>query len=581
MNQPLLPNIWGRGVLFSYSGLLGECHYESLCGQLLQDHLGMRLGRDYAMLYLDAVGRRRDDTVASDLIEGGLGDRDAAGNRIFKPYAFLALDKDTFVGYSPAKAKPCFRADLAKEQKENLYIFEKYTYAFLTELRGEEYVFALCKKPTAEEALVGAQAGLNAEIRTIADQRRAFFEAVPKLPWLNELQQRTLAKAFSIMKGQVNTPEGIFKQLWTTPERFPHQRLYLWDSVYHSFGNIHLNPQLAFDTIRSVLDSRYEDGEIPCSASPAGPATPESQPPLLAWAVYRLFKATGRIDWVEACWQDLVDYLDWNFKNRDSNHNLLFEWDVNEEVPDCRCGESGMDNTPRFDGVTPMDCVDFSSFMANEMRYMSAMAKALGKQEQAIEYARLYQKIGDQINKYLYCEQDGRYYDRFLNNGEFNRCPTTACFTPLLAGICPPDRAKKMAEDLLNPETFGLPHMVPTVAANHKDFSIDYWRGTTWISYNYLIEQGMREAGFTAAADRIVDATIDMISYWYGRTGSIYEVYDPKGVLAPFELHRKGPPVNPYYACARLQIVADFGWSASLYAAMIMERDARMKGAQK
>lgn len=572
MKNQWLPNIWGRGVLFSYSGLLGECYFDSLCGQLLQDKLGMRLGRDNAMLFINASGRGQSELVVSDLIEGNLKG---------KPYAFLALDRDTFIGYAPDTAKPMFRADLAVEAKDDIYRFETYTYAFLVEQRGEEYAFALCKKPTAEEALAGAQAGLAADIRAIAAQRKEFFDRVPMVEGLTPLQQQTLAKAFSIMKGQVNTAEGRFKQRWTTPERFPHKRLYLWDSVFHSFGNIYLEPELAYETIHSVLDSRREDGEIPCSADPFGSATTESQPPLLAWAVYRLFKATGRIDWVEACWQDLVDYLDWNFKNRDKNHNLLFEWDVNEEVPDCRCGESGMDNTPRFDGVTPMDCVDFSSYMANEMRYMSAMAKALGKEDRAVEYARLYQKIGDQVNKYLYDEEDGRYYDRFLNNGQFNKCPTTACFTPLLAGICPPIRAQKLATDLMNPETFGLKHMVPTVAANHKDFSVDYWRGGTWINYNYLIQQGLREAGYTALADRIVAATIDMISSWYERTGAIYEIYDPKGVLAPAEMHRKGPPINPYYACARLQIVADFGWSASLYTAMIMEREQRAKGEQQ
>ena len=569
----LLPNVWGRGALFSYSGLLGECHFDSLCGQLLQDHLGMRLDKRAGEFYfLPRTDQCKLEIVACDIIQGVLNGED--------PFAFLALNQNTFVGYAPKRVASFVFHSISPEGALEIEggkgcQYRGNCYACFSEEQGENIVFSVAKATEKAAAIAAAKEGLKADIPAIAAQRIAFFEKVPQIASLTEMQQKTLAKAFSIMKGQVNTAEGIFRQRWTTPNRIPHKRLYHWDSAFHSLGNVYIDPQLAFETIRSTLDSRYEDGEIPCSASPAGPATPETQPPLLAWAVYRLFKATGRIDWVEACWQDLVDYLDWNFKNRDNNHNLLFEWYLDETLPNCRCGESGMDNTPRFDGVTPMDCVDFSGFMANEMRYMSALAKVLGKEEQALGYARLYQKIGDQINKYLYDEQDGRYYDRFLNSGQFNKCPTVACFAPLFAGVCPPDRAKKLAADLMNPETFGLTHMVPTVAANDETFSTDYWRGGTWICYNYLIEQGLREAGFAAEADRIVDDTIDMISHWYGREGCIFEVYDPKGVLSPSELHRKGPSPNPTYPGAKHQIVRDFGWSATLYTAMIMERQQR------
>ena len=68
-----------------------------------------------------------------------------------------------------------------------------------------------------------------------------------------------------------------------------------------------------------------------------------------------------------------------------------------------------------------------------------------------------------------------------------------------------------------------------------------------------------------------------MVTEWYIRDGVTYEVYDPQAKLSPTELWRKGPPINPSYATARLQIVRDFGWSTTLFTAMIMERDARLK----
>lgn len=577
MSKTLYPNIWGRGALFSYNGLEGHCTMMgALTGQLLQDNLGMRLDYGKADFYLvPRTSVCNYDIVASDIISGILG-------RNPKPFCFLALTESTIVGFAPSEfCGWAFHAD--KSDREipveggKAYAYDDMAYCCLVEERGEEFAFSFARRATFEEAYADAKAGLEADVRAIMPSRFAYFERVPKLDWLTEDQQRTLAKVYSIMKNQVNSPEGVLHCRYTTPDRLPHKMMWLWDSAYHSIGNVYLEPELAYETLRAVLYGQREDGMIFHSQTPDGGRIDRTQPPILAWAYWKLYQKTGRLEWVEEAYPILERYLAWNMANRDRDQNLLFEWFTDPDQPDCRCGESGMDNTPRFDTDTVWDAIDFSCFMANEMRCMSAIAKLLGNQEGASKYADLYQRIGDRVNLYLWDEQDGRYYDRALGYGEFNRIPTVSSFLPLFAGICPADRAEKLAADLKNPETFGLPYMVPTVAYNHEKFSIDYWRGTTWISYNYLIEQGCRENGFIDIADRIVDATIQMVTEWYIRDGVTYEVYDPRAKVSPTELWRKGHPVNPTYAVARLQIVRDFGWTSTLFNAMIMERDARLK----
>ncbi len=593
MNQTRYPNVWGRGALFSYSGLEGECTmFGTMVGQLMQDQLGMRLDKTMEVYILPRTSRCVTTVVASDLIEGKLYCRDClrpgspsilmTGTTFYEnPFSFLALNQNTLVGFGPkALSSPFCRSDFAQElpcEDGKLFQRDHNFYAFCVAEDEVNFTFSIARAASAEKAIADAKAGLLADIPAIAEQRRAYFEKVPVVEGLTDVQQRTMAKAFSIMKGQVNSPEGVLTCRYTTPDRIPHTKMWLWDSAFHSIGNVYLDPELAHETLYAVLLGQREDGMIFHSMEPTGGKIDRTQPPILAWAYWKLYKKTGRLDWVEEAFPILEGYLDWNFKNRDRNQNLLLEWFTDPEQPDCRCGESGMDNTPRFDTDAILEAIDFSCFMANEMRCMSAMAKALGKPEAAAKYADLYQKMGDKINDCLYDEKDGRYYDRELETGVFSRIPTVSSFLPLFAGICPPDRAQKLAADLRNPETFGLPHMVPTVAKNHEAFSIDYWRGTTWICYNYLIEQGCRENGFTDIADRIVDATVDMVSHWYGRAGCIFEVYDPKGVLCPTELDRKGPSPNPTYINSKLQIVQDFGWSSTLYVAMIMERNERNK----
>jgi neutral trehalase len=257
------------------------------------------------------------------------------------------------------------------------------------------------------------------------------------------------------------------------------------------------------------------------------------------------------------------------------NKNYLYEWYVDPDTEVCRCGESGMDNTPRFDVVQLMDSIDFSCYMANEMRNMEKLAKILGRDADAEEYANLFAKIAQRINEDLYDEEDGRYYDRELESGKFRKVTTPCSFLPLFAGVCPADRAKRLAEDICDPKTFATPMPLPSVALNDPYHSKDYWRGTVWINYNYMVQQGLRDYGYIEEANRLADATMAGIAHWYMREGCTFETYDPQNILCPSELGRKGHAIKPFEFAARLMSVRDFGWSACLYTAMALEREGR------
>lgn len=572
-----LPDIWGRGAIFAYSGLEGTATYhDSICGQLMAEHVGMTFDDGAAELYLRMTGtpwiQEIDfSLVASDLIEGTLAD-----NAAFK---FLFLDQSTVTGFAPANAVvPVFHADLGKEklfEGGKAYECERGWYAFATETREEKVYFAVSRSKDFIGAVDSVKEALRADVNGIADLRRAYFDKVPELACATDDEKRTFAKCFSIMKSQVYTAEGIFKGRWTTPERTPHKKWWLWDSVFHSVGNVYIEPQLAYETLRTVLDVQEPDGFIPHMSYPEGWVVPHSQPPLIAWGLYRLYERTGRRDWVEELYGSIKAFLNWIMNNRDANKNYLYEWYVDPDVEVCRCGESGMDNTPRFDVVQLMDSIDYSCYMANEMRHMEKLARILELPEDALEYASLFAKISERINVELYDEEEGRYYDRELESGKFRKVSTPAGLLPLFAGVCPPDRAKRLAADISNPDTFNTPMPLPTVSMDDPYHSDDYWRGNVWINYIYMVQQGLREYGFIKEADHMADVALAVMARWYMREGCIFETYDPQNILCPSELERKGKPIKPAEYYARLMIVRDFGWSACLYVAMAMEREER------
>jgi len=56
------------------------------------------------------------------------------------------------------------------------------------------------------------------------------------------------------------------------------------------------NTHLAFDIVRSVLETQYENGNIPNWRSRYGGTPDRSQPPVGSYAVLKLFLRTGQMD---------------------------------------------------------------------------------------------------------------------------------------------------------------------------------------------------------------------------------------------------------------------------------------------
>jgi glycogen debranching enzyme len=428
--------------------------------------------------------------------------------------------------------------------------------------------FALVRDVNPDEAARRAEMLMkNADADALCRQALAYYDALPCPTDIDAHAERTLAKSYSIMKSQVYSPAGRFKQRWTTPDRLPHKHLWLWDSVFHSLGNVYIDPDLARDSLLSVLDGQREDGFVPHMIL-TDRQSDVTQPPVLAWGFLSLYERTRDANLLYRTWDALRAYLTWNEQNRAGSVDGLFSWYVDPNDPNCRCGESGMDNSPRFDGERRLNCVDFSCFMANEMRCMEKIATVLGQTEAAAAYAARYATICQAIEAHLYDPADGRYYDRGIESGELVKVAAVSSFLPLFAGVCSQERAAVLLADLQDATTFGTRVGVPSVAVSDPTFGSDMWRGPVWINYNYMIIRGLADYGYRDAAMALKRATLGAIEAWYARSGCIFEFYDCNGVYSPAELPRKGMPLRPRDDTARYPSVHDYGWSASLYVAL-------------
>jgi glycogen debranching enzyme len=345
--------------------------------------------------------------------------------------------------------------------------------------------------------------------------------------------------------------------------------MWLWDSVFHSLSMNGLRPRLAWHFLKSVLDTQGEDGMIAHQTRPSGWRSAITQPPLLAWGVwenYQVLRDKACLAYALPC---LERYLEWDCAHRDRNRNGLLEWFIEGNV-NCRSGESGMDNSPRFDRAVLLDAVDFSTFAARDMAYTASIAEELGEVEKARGWRQRARAMSQRVHGYLWGEGDGFYYDRDMD-GQHSRVKAVSGFFPLLLDDVPPERVDRLVQVLMDPEWFNAPFPVPSVALCEPTWSTDMWRGATWINTNYLIILGLARHDRAEEAAWLAEKTIAYVRKYYERFGVLFEFFDAGDSVPPSACDRKGPRVEPYDIRRKMDAIRDYHWTAALTARLLLD----------
>lgn len=406
---------------------------------------------------------------------------------------------------------------------------------------------------------------LDADIDALKAQRNQWFQALTPPADRNEISG-ALFKAFSQLKTQLNTPEGNIKHLWTTPNRWPHQKMWLWDSVFHALGMRHIDPATARESLAAVFDVQEDSGFIPHEANPNGKSD-VTQPPVLAYGMKKIHELSPDIDFIREYFPKNAAFLKWIMANRDRDGAGLMEWWVVEHE-NCRCGESGMDNSPRFDNVLLLDATDFNAFLSRECRIMAEFAAMLKLKNEEDFWLTRHHHLNQLINEYMWSEKDKFYVDY----DPVNKCQSpmlaSSGFLPLICGAPSPEMAKALVAHLKNENTFYTPLRIPSISKSQPEFyGKDMWRGPVWININHQVIDGLIEYGFTEEANELIADTVAEMEKHYDKYGCFFEFYDDRQELDPPMLNRKGqcnPDLSPFH-----QVFMDYGWSATLYIDMI------------
>lgn len=338
-----------------------------------------------------------------------------------------------------------------------------------------------------------------------------------------------------------------------TPSKVHYVGVWQWDAYFHALAYRHVEPHLAHDQLRIVLDHQRPDGMIPDAVHDEGlvmhlalPVDADvTKPPLLAWAAWKLYETDGDAEFLDEIYEPIVRWNRWWFEHDDLDGDGLCEY----QHP----YSSGLDDSPLWDGGVPVTAPDLNTYLCLQMEALARIAAAIGEHGQAILWEQHAAALARRMLEKLWDPAAGLFWA--MRRGVRVDVRTPFNLFPLITGRMPRGIAQRLLAHLTAEREFWAPYPVPTVARDDPRYDpVQMWRGPTWVNVNYLLIEGLERAGFPETAHELRRRTLRMLA----AGDDLYEYYDPET--------GQSPP----------KAASVFGWSSALFIEMALQETARL-----
>ena len=345
---------------------------------------------------------------------------------------------------------------------------------------------------------------------------------------ISQRDYELISAAYDVLeKNTVHSPDAPWGDIPVmSPWSGPCAGIWNWDSGFHAMTVSRFDTGLAKNCIDCFMQYQKPNGLLPDVIFVDGRISDNyGKPPVLPWAVQVVYEAEPDVDFARRNYERFIKHEE--FMVRERSDRGLFFYSAQENPADRDYlhprWESGWDNSPRWDEcIVDLWPIDLNCYMILYYRAMAKMAGWLGLDGSSwIDKER---KLTEKMESTLYDEKNATYTDRNRKTGEFSTSLSPASFMPLYIGTASPQRAAAM-EKLAKDENKFYPGM-PTISYDHPQYSLDYWRGPTWINVAYFAVKGLKDYGFEKTAGEIREYLLSMIHEQLPR--GIFENYDSK-----------------------------------------------------
>ncbi|HZS54882.1 MAG TPA: trehalase family glycosidase [Bryobacteraceae bacterium] len=186
--------------------------------------------------------------------------------------------------------------------------------------------------------------------------------------------------------------------------------------------------------------------------------------------------------------------------------------------------ESGFDPSNRF-GPFNIDIIHYNPVCLNSLLYLMEMQTAeiletLGHKDDATTWRQRAQQRASQVNRLMWDEKDGLYYDYDFLNKRVRHYPFLTTFYPLWAGFASKGQAARVVKNLPLFEKVGGLQTSTYVSGNQWDSPFG------WAPLQMIAVDGLRRYGYSDDAERISMKFLSLVRREYLRQGYIVEKYD-------------------------------------------------------
>ncbi len=396
----------------------------------------------------------------------------------------------------------------------------------------------------------------NTRLQPFIDDNVRLFSRIPRIAFANPDDKLVYLGAFNLARGCMLPPEGKTSHNYYV---FSRQPLWGWGhghQVLHEsltmLAYAFLDPYSAMESQRVYIEQQDTSGLIAYRHGPRGKqdyphkGMPTTSAPFFNWINLEVFKVSRDTAFLREAYLSGSRYLQWLYKNRDTDRDGTFEWGpygLIENVRDWynvifQVSKERFLDIDKEDISDELECLDLSLMILKELKSLSVMAAIIQLPEDKNRWDSLALNLQHLINERFWDNETQFFYHVDKHSHEFRfmnrdlKRQEIIGFLPLWAGAVDSVKAAILVKHLTDTTRFWRKYGVPTLSALDDWYSpdVDYcckWNGPVWLLWNYMVFDGLRQYGYQTLARELAAKMMLAVKTQLAKNHNFWESYSP------------------------------------------------------